>query len=70
MQGGKIVHATCLAEMQKGQQGGSAMGAALSGAIGAVRQRSATPDSSLGKRKAVGSLGGVGGGRVRVDWSR
>ena len=55
---GKIVHATCLAEMQKGQSGGS-LAAALA-AAGGQRQRSATPDSSLGKRKADGSMAGVG----------
>ena len=64
--GGKIVHATCLAEMQKGQQGGS-FGAALAGS-GQQRQRSATPDSSLGKRKAEGALAGMGmGARMRMD---
>ena len=66
MYGGKIVHATCLAEMQKGPQlqvGGS-LGTALAAA--GQRQRSATPDSSLGKRKADGVLAGVGA-RMRMD---
>ena len=62
---GKIVHATCLAELQKGQQGGSSLAAAL-GAAGSSRQRSATPDSSLGKRKADGMLVGSGA-RARMD---
>lgn len=66
--GGKIVHATCLAEMQKGQQGGGggSLAAALAGA--GLRQRSATPEPKLGKRKADGSLGGAGvGSRLRMD---
>ena len=55
--GGKIVHATCLAEMQKGQQqGGGSLGAALAVAAAGQRQRSATPESKLGKRRADGSL--------------
>jgi pre-mRNA cleavage complex 2 protein Pcf11 len=69
---GRIVHATCLAEMLKGQQqssgvlgGGGSLAAALSGQ--GVRQRSTTPDSSLGKRKAEGSLMGGVGTRARVD---
>ena len=62
MNGGRITHATCLAEMQQGTQrstGGGSLAAALAG-VGQQRQRSATPDSSLGKRKADGGLvGGV-----------
>jgi pre-mRNA cleavage complex 2 protein Pcf11 len=50
--GDKIFHATCLAEFQKGA------GAGLS--VGQQRARSATPDSSLGKRKADGGLAGKG----------
>lgn len=58
--GGKIVHAQCLAEMLKGQQGGGggALAAAMTG--GPQRQRSATPESSLGKRKAESALAGHG----------
>lgn len=59
--GGKIVHAQCLAEMLRGQQGGS-----LAAALGGQRQRSATPDSSLGKRKAESALAGAGA-RVRMQ---
>ena len=62
--GGKIVHAQCLAEMLKGQQGG-ALGTALGGG-GGQRQRSATPDSSLGKRMAESALAGAGA-RVRMQ---
>jgi len=64
---GKIVHATCLAELQKGSQ--QAMGGSLAAALGGVgssRQRSATPDSSLGKRKAEGALAGSSA-RLRMD---
>ena len=64
---GKIVHATCLAELQKGQQQlpmGSSLAVALGGA--GQRQRSATPDSSLGKRKAEGVLAGSNA-RLRMD---
>ena len=63
--GGKIVHAQCLAEMLKGQSGGGSLAAAL-GAAGGQRQRSATPDSSLGKRKAESALAG-NGPRVRMQ---
>lgn len=63
MYGGKIVHATCLAEMQKGGGGGGGGGGSLAAALAAAaaggggqRQRSATPDSTLGKRKADGSM--------------
>lgn len=74
VQGDRIVHATCLAEMQKGQQqsqqgGGGSLAAALAavgGGGGQQRQRSATPDSSLGKRKAEGALAGLGA-RMRMD---
>lgn len=63
--GGKIVHAQCLAEMLKGQPGGGGVLAAALGAAG-QRQRSATPDSSLGKRKAESALAG-NGARVRMQ---
>jgi pre-mRNA cleavage complex 2 protein Pcf11 len=60
---GKICHATCVEEI-KGTSltpAGGAMAGALGGALGAgQRQRSATPDSTLGKRKAEGVLAGVG----------
>lgn len=57
---GKIVHATCLAEMAK--SGGAA------GLGAGQRQRSATPESSLGKRKADGvGLGGGGGSKLRME---
>jgi pre-mRNA cleavage complex 2 protein Pcf11 len=64
---GKIVHATCLAELQKGSQQslGGSWAAALSG-MSSSRQRSATPDSSLGKRKAEGALAGSSA-RLRMD---
>ena len=68
---GRIVHASCLAELQKGQSlgasslGVSSLGAAL-GSSAAQRQRSATPDSSLGKRKAEGGLAGASA-RLRVE---
>ena len=65
MSQGKIVHAQCLAEMVKGQGGGGSLAAAL-GAAGGQRQRSATPDSSLGKRKAEGALAGSGA-RMRMQ---
>jgi len=79
MHEGRIVHAKCLAEMTKGLPrstgnggGGGSLAAALaavgSGMNGHARQRSATPDSSLGKRKAEGVLtGGSLGSKVRVD---
>ncbi len=68
--GGKIVHATCAAEMLGSAAGraGGAMATALQGGIG-QRQRSATPDSTgstLGKRKAEGALAGVGA-RVKME---
>lgn len=49
---GKIVHATCLAELQRGSQlasGRETLAAAFGGQ--GRRERSATPDSSLGKRR-------------------
>ena len=67
---GRIVHASCLAELQKGGQqqqmplGSSSLGVALGSA--AQKQRSATPDSSLGKRKAEGGLAGASA-RLRVE---
>lgn len=52
----KIVHASCLAEMTKSRPPPSADRGALAAAIASVsagqRERSATPDSLLGKRKA------------------
>lgn len=63
MYNGKIAHATCVEEIKKSSMpsAGSAMAAALGGAFGGgQRQRSATPDSMLGKRKAEGALAGTG----------
>ncbi|CAK3865194.1 related to mRNA cleavage factor complex component Pcf11 [Lecanosticta acicola] len=65
-QGNKIVHATCLTEMMKGAGGsgaGGSLAAALASVGGGQRERSATPDSLLGKRKAESSMGG---GSVRL----
>jgi pre-mRNA cleavage complex 2 protein Pcf11 len=72
---GRIVHATCLEEMTRGQ-GGAAGGAgsvtsSLAAALASVggvgrRERSATPDSLLGKRKAEQILVG-GGARVKME---
>ena len=73
------MHQKCLLEMTKGLPrstggvgGGGSLAAALAtvggGMNGNARQRSATPDSSLGKRKAEGLLvGGSLGSKVRVD---
>lgn len=66
---GKIVHATCLAEMtapRPGLGGGNAgsLAAAMAGA-GGQRERSATPDSLLGKRKAEAMMTG-GSARVKT----
>ncbi|TKA68761.1 hypothetical protein B0A55_07413 [Friedmanniomyces simplex] len=56
---GKPAHATCVEEMKKPLTGGAgALAAALSAA--GQRQRSATPESMLGKRKAEGALAGQG----------
>jgi pre-mRNA cleavage complex 2 protein Pcf11 len=56
---GEPAHATCVAEMTGlAGGGGGSLAAALAGA--GSRQRSATPDSALGKRKAEGVLGGQG----------
>jgi pre-mRNA cleavage complex 2 protein Pcf11 len=73
---GRIVHATCLAEMSKGQGGAgagagagqvpSSLAAALASVSGGRRERSATPDSLLGKRKAEHVLVG-GGARQKVE---
>lgn len=61
---GKIAHATCVEEIKKATAlpgMGGAMAAALGGGLGShQRQRSATPDSMLGKRKAEGVLAGTG----------
>lgn len=64
MHGGRIVHATCLAEMTKSQNslGGGSLAAALSGI--SSKERSATPDSL--KRKAEYSLNG-GGARLKTE---
>lgn len=70
-QGNKIVHATCLAEMVKPQLGGGggtggSLAAALASVGGGYRERSATPDSLLGKRKAESAIGG-GSARLRTE---
>ncbi|KAK3074582.1 mRNA 3' end processing factor [Teratosphaeriaceae sp. CCFEE 6253] len=56
---GKPAHATCVEEMKRPLTGG---GGALAAALSAAgqRQRSATPDSTLGKRKAEAALAGQG----------
>ncbi|KAK3072245.1 mRNA 3' end processing factor, partial [Teratosphaeriaceae sp. CCFEE 6253] len=56
---GKPAHATCVEEMKRPLTGG---GGALATALSAAgqRQRSATPDSTLGKRKAEAALAGQG----------
>ncbi|KAK0253498.1 hypothetical protein B0A54_04245 [Friedmanniomyces endolithicus] len=56
---GKPAHATCVEEMKKPMLGGAG---ALATALAAAgqRQRSATPESALGKRKAEGALAGQG----------
>lgn len=63
---GRIVHATCLAEMTKSQSslGGSGSLAAALSSISSYKERSATPDSL--KRKAEFSLNG-GGARLRTE---
>lgn len=72
---GKIVHATCLAEMTKpgpgaggvgAVAGGNALAAALASIGAGQKERSATPDSLLGKRKAETSMTG-GGARMRTE---
>ncbi|KJX96236.1 mRNA cleavage factor complex component Pcf11 like protein [Zymoseptoria brevis] len=68
---GRIVHVTCLAEMSKGQGGAGGAGGSLAAALASVsgggrRDRSATPDSLLGKRKAEQILVG-GGARVKTE---
>lgn len=63
---GKIVHGTCLAEMTQGSGGGGGSLATAMAGIGAgQKERSATPDSLLGKRKAEVSMVG-GGPRLRT----
>lgn len=69
----KIVHATCLAEMTKSQPPGvgasgsaSSLAAALASIGAGQRERSATPDSLLGKRKAESSITG-GGQRLKMQ---
>ncbi|GIZ36989.1 hypothetical protein CKM354_000045300 [Cercospora kikuchii] len=60
----KIVHATCLAELTKSQPVASIDRGALAAALASVsanqRERSSTPDSSLGKRKAETEMAGNG----------
>ncbi|KAI5367717.1 putative VHS domain, CID domain, protein PCF11 [Septoria linicola] len=60
----KIVHATCLSEMTKSQPpvsiDRSSLAAALAGVGAGQRERSATPDSLLGKRKAESAMSGNG----------
>lgn len=66
---GKIVHGTCLAEMTKSQpptMGGGALAAAIASVSGDQRERSATPDSVLGKRKAEAAVRG-NGARVKLE---
>lgn len=67
VQNGRIVHATCLAEMTKPALGGSSAGS-LAAALASVggggcRERSATPDSL--KRKAETAMDG-GGARLKM----
>lgn len=62
---GKIAHATCVEEIKKAttvpSAGSKAMATALGGVYGGgQRQRSGTPESMLGKRKAEGALSGTG----------
>lgn len=65
---GKIVHAQCLAEMSKSQahSGLGSLANALSAAANTTRERSATPDSTLGKRKAESAMAG-GGVRMKMS---
>ncbi|KAK4505022.1 hypothetical protein PRZ48_002985 [Zasmidium cellare] len=67
---GKIVHATCLAEMTKPGPGAGGAGGSLAAALasfgGGQKERSATPDSLLGKRKAEAAMTG-GGARMRTE---
>lgn len=60
---GKIVHATCFAEMK----GAAARDAGMRGGAVAERERSATPESSLGKRKAEGGLGQGLASRLKME---
>ena len=67
----KIVHATCLAEMTKSQPpqpslDRSALAAALASVGAGQRERSVTPDSLLGKRKAENAMTG-GGSRIKLQ---
>ena len=73
---GKIAHATCVAEIKKSQPmpvgaGGTGAGGSLAAALAGLgaakgqRERSATPDSTLGKRKAEGVFAGAGA-RVKL----
>ena len=60
---GKPAHATCVEEMTRPSAGGA--GALAAALAGGGRQRSATPESTLGKRKADGALAGTGA-RVKM----
>ncbi|KAF2168055.1 hypothetical protein M409DRAFT_65598 [Zasmidium cellare ATCC 36951] len=66
----KIVHATCLAEMTKPGPGAGGAGGSLAAALasfgGGQKERSATPDSLLRKRKAETAKTG-GGARMRTE---
>jgi pre-mRNA cleavage complex 2 protein Pcf11 len=59
---GKIVHAQCHAEMSKSlpSTGGGALSGIFSNNNAGARERSATPDSTLGKRKAESAMVGNG----------
>jgi pre-mRNA cleavage complex 2 protein Pcf11 len=63
---GRIVHATCLAEMTQSQaanmsvSNATSLAAALASVHAGQRERSATPDSLLGKRKAESTMTGNG----------
>jgi pre-mRNA cleavage complex 2 protein Pcf11 len=66
---GKIVHAQCHAEMIKSlpaPSGGGALSSVFSGTMANTRERSSTPDSTLGKRKAEGAMVG-NGARVKMS---
>lgn len=75
MLNGRTVHATCAEEMRKAATplGGGGGGGSLAAALQALggqgqtqRQRSATPDSALGKRKAGDALAGTGA-RMKME---
>jgi pre-mRNA cleavage complex 2 protein Pcf11 len=61
LHGGKIVHAQCHAEMNKALPlpgGGGALSSVFASTMANPRERSATPDSTLGKRKAESAMVG------------